>query len=68
MFSSTVNEILPFIPQEIHTKTIEVFNRIPGTLLKYFEPKSISKKAECGKCIISENTHVLVLIIILIIV
>ncbi|CAF1065275.1 unnamed protein product [Adineta ricciae] len=47
MFSSTVNEILPFIPQEIHAKTIEVFNRIPGTLLKYFEPKSISKKAEC---------------------
>lgn len=49
LFSSTINEILPFIPPEIHSKTIEVFNRIPGSLLKYFDPKPISKKAECGE-------------------
>ncbi|UJR20790.1 hypothetical protein I4U23_023903 [Adineta vaga] len=49
LFSSTINEILPFIPADIHSKTVEVFNRIPGTLLKYFDPKSISKKAECGE-------------------
>ncbi|CAF1188844.1 unnamed protein product [Adineta steineri] len=49
LFTSTINEVLPFMPVEIHGKTIEIFNRIPGTLLKYFDPKAITKKAECGE-------------------
>ncbi|CAF4162660.1 unnamed protein product [Adineta steineri] len=47
LLSYTLNELLPLLPTEVHEKTVEIFKRVPGTLLKFFSPKLITKKAEC---------------------
>ncbi|CAF1497738.1 unnamed protein product, partial [Rotaria sp. Silwood1] len=44
--SCKLDELLCLLPQEVHQKTVEIFNAIPGSLLKFIDPKLITKKVE----------------------
>ncbi|CAF2911120.1 unnamed protein product [Rotaria sp. Silwood2] len=44
--SCKLDELLCLLPREVHEKTVEIYNTIPGSLLKFIGPKPITKKAE----------------------
>jgi len=45
--TNKLQEILFLLPEEIHEKTKNIYQEIPGSLLNYFNPASINKKVEC---------------------
>ncbi|CAF1085621.1 unnamed protein product [Adineta steineri] len=49
LFLYTISALLLLIPADVHDKTKEIYNRIPGTLLKFFDPKTIARKVECSE-------------------
>ncbi|CAF1066131.1 unnamed protein product [Adineta steineri] len=49
LFVYTISALLLLIPADVHDKTKEIYSRIPGTLLKFFDPKTITKKVECSE-------------------
>jgi len=41
-----LQDILSLLPEEMHGKTQNIYEKIPGSLLNYFNPASINKKVE----------------------
>ncbi|CAF1192657.1 unnamed protein product [Rotaria sp. Silwood1] len=47
MISNTLNQLLFLLPSAIHDKTIEIYNRIPGTLMRFLGTNTVTKEVEC---------------------
>jgi hypothetical protein len=40
---------ITLFPVDVQDKVLEIYNRIPGTILKLLDPKPITKQAECSE-------------------
>ena len=53
--ASKLEEILHLLPEETHGKTKYIFEKIPGSLVKFLNPTHIEKKVECRESDLTVN-------------
>ena len=60
LLTNKLQEILPLFPDALHGKITEVYQRIPGSFVKFLDPVLITKKVECREHDLSVNSSMLV--------
>jgi hypothetical protein len=60
LLTNKLQDVLSLLPKEIHEKTKNIYQQIPGSLLNYFSLISINKKAECHESDLPVNSSILI--------
>ena len=47
LLTNTLQDLLPFFPDALHGKLADVYQKVPGSFVKFLDPMPITKKIDC---------------------